>query len=809
MWLLYVSCAWVAGVFLGSKLNLPLLTLFSGLIPLALIPFLPGSKKTLLVAGLCLFALFGGGLHFPSSLPPADEHSLCFYNDTGIVEIQGMVAEEPDIRDKYCLLTFSAGEIIADGARKEISGKALVRIPQYPAYHYGDVLKIMGKLETPPQFEDFDYASYLADRGIYSVMYYPGVELLDRGQGLKPLQLIHSLRERLAASLAKALPEPQGSLAQAILLGLRGNIPDSLYEAFSRTGTAHLLAISGLHISIIIAMFLSFGILVFGRRRSIYIWLTLAITWLYVLLAGMHPPIIRAAIMGSLFLIAEYLGRQRSAIIALAFAAAVMVGVKPYILWTVSFQLSYLAMAGLIVLYPYFQAWGRKGVVFLFGTKEKILAAGNTITDGFAATLSAIVAVGPLIAYNFGIVSLVALPATFFSLPALPFIIVTSALVAFVGLLASLAAQILGWLAWLFLSYLVFVVQGFDALPHSSLEVATVSTWHVWGYYAILAGVIALLSCRKHIVDFSSRLVSGIKKATEGIPKPRLGFSPKWLILPLLIVAILVWAVALTTPDDKLHVSFLDVGQGDAILIQTPNGQDILIDGGPDSQKINLELSKKLPFWDRTIDLVVCTQPQADHVTGLVEVLQRYKVKQVLEPGVSYNSSIYLEWRRLIEDKEIEHNVARARQEIDLGSGIEVEVLNPPVGLFEETSHDVDNNGVVLRLTWGKVSFLFTADIREEAEFELSGQRTNLKSTVLKVAHHGSRTSTTSQFLAAVNPEVAVISVGADNTFGHPSPEVMERLVNRLGEDNVYRTDEDGTIEFITDGERLWVKADS
>jgi competence protein ComEC len=806
MWLLYISCAWVAGIFLGSKISLPLLALALGPIPFALIPFLPGNKKTLIVAGLCLFALLGGGLLFPSSLPPADEHSLRFYNDTGIVEVQGMVAEEPDIRDRYCLLTFSASEIIANGEKEEVSGTALIRVSRYPAYRYGDVLKVTGELESPPQFEDFDYQSYLARQGIYSVIYYPGVEVLDRGQGFKPLQWIYSLRERLSASLARALPEPQGSLAQAILLGLRGNIPDSLYETFSRTGAAHLLAISGLHISIIIAMFLSLGILVFGRRRSTYIWLTLAITWLYALLAGMHPPIIRAAIMGSLFLIAEYLGRQRSAIIALAFAAAVMVGVQPHLLWTVSFQLSFLAMAGLILLYPYFQAWGRKGIASLFGARERIAAAGGMITDGFAATLAAIVAVGPLIAYNFGVVSLVALPATFFSLPALPFIIVTAALVAFVGLLASLAAQILGWLAWLFLSYLILVVQGFDALPHSSLEVTTVSTWHIWGYYAILAGVIASLNHRKQLADFFSSLTSGIKKVAEGVPKPRLGFSTKWLILPLLVVAILVWSVALTTPDDKLHVSFLDVGQGDAILIQTPNGQDILIDGGPDPQKINLELSKKLPFWDRTIDLVICTQPHADHVTGLVEVIQRYKVKQALDPEVSYNSSIYQEWLSVVEDKGIEYNIARAGQEIDLGNGIEMEVLNPPEGLFEETSHDVDNNGVVLRLTWGKVSFLFTADIREEAEFELIGQRANLKSTVLKVAHHGSETSTTSQFLAAVDPEVAVISVGAENPFGHPSPEVMERLIDRLGEDNVYRTDEDGSIEFITDGEKLWLR---
>lgn len=285
-------------------------------------------------------------------------------------------------------------------------------------------------------------------------------------------------------------------------------------------------------------------------------------------------------------------------------------------------------------------------------------------------------------------------------------------------------------------------------------------------------------------------------------------FPKKWLIPPLLIIAILVWLVTLTMPDDKLHVSFFDVGQGDAILIQTPSHQNILIDGGPDPQRINLELSKKLPFWDRTIDLMISTQPQADHITGLVEILQRYKVKQVLEPGVPYDSSIYQEWLKLVEEGQIKHEIARVGQEIDLGQGIKLEVLNPPVELLQGTSHDVDNNGVVMKLSWGEVSFLFTADIREEAEFELIGQRADLRSTVLKVAHHGSKTSTSPQFLAVVAPEIAVISVGADNPFGHPSPQVVERLVDRLGEGKVYLTSENGTIEFITDGEKLWVRVE-
>ena len=152
MWLLYVSCAWVAGIFLGSKISPPLLALAFGLIPFALIPFLPSSKKTLIVAGLCLLALFSGGLRFPSSLPPVDKHSLCFYNDKGTVELQGMVAEEPDIQDRYCLLTFSASEIIVNGEKEEVSGTALIRVPRYPAYRYGDVLKVTGELETLKPF---------------------------------------------------------------------------------------------------------------------------------------------------------------------------------------------------------------------------------------------------------------------------------------------------------------------------------------------------------------------------------------------------------------------------------------------------------------------------------------------------------------------------------------------------------------------------------------------------------------------------------------------------------------------------------
>ena len=205
--------------------------------------------------------------------------------------------------------------------------------------------------------------------------------------------------------------------------------------------------------------------------------------------------------------------------------------------------------------------------------------------------------------------------------------------------------------------------------------------------------------------------------------------------------------------------------------------------------------------------LVILTHPSADHLTGLVEVLNRYEVKQVLYPDLDFKSDIYDEWLRLLEEKDIKCTIAQAGQQIDLG-GVVIKVLNPQIPLLTGTESDIDNNGVVLSISMGGVSFLLTADIRWEAEFELIARRANLTSTVIKVAHHGSDTSTTPEFLAVVNPQLAVISVGEGNPFGHPSDEVMERLEEKLGSENIYRTDEHGTIEFITDGERLWVKVE-
>ncbi len=257
-----------------------------------------------------------------------------------------------------------------------------------------------------------------------------------------------------------------------------------------------------------------------------------------------------------------------------------------------------------------------------------------------------------------------------------------------------------------------------------------------------------------------------------------------------------------STSIDNLEISFFDIGQGDAALIQTPFGQNILIDGGPDYSIIT-RLSEKLPWWDKTIDLMILTHPHDDHVGGLLSVLERYKVKKILHTGVLHDSFLYDEWKQLIRDKKILATLVERPQTIVLGDGGRIEIIYPDTSVMAESKNNLNNSSIVLRLVYGENSFLFTGDAELEVEEYLLKKALNIESGVLKVGHHGSDTSSSEKFLQVVKPEIAVISVGEDNDFGHPSRRIIKRL-ERMGID-IYRTDEDATVNIVSDGEKYTI----
>jgi competence protein ComEC len=817
MILIYLSSVWLAGIYIGTSLKLPPLFCLIGLVPLLCLFFTRRYRKVIILAGLGIFLFIAAAAYAYASLYTVNESNIRFYNDDGAMEIKGVVSQAPDVRDKSARLTLTAEEIKLENGWQSIEGKVLVVVPRYPEFKYGDLVDITGKLETPLTFGDFDYKGYLAHQGIYATMYLPQIAVLEEGHGFPPLAWIYDLRANLAQKLAEILPEPQASLAQGILLGLRGNIPSDLNTDFKNSGTAHLLAISGQNLSIMAGILVAIGLWLFGRRRYLYVWLALAVIWFYTVITGMNPPVVRGAIMASVFLFAEVLGRQRNSMAALAFTAAVMVGISPHILGDASFQLSFVAIAGLIFIYPILRDFGRRLITSKVGDEGFFISTINAVFASMGVTLAAIIATWPLIAYYFGIFSLVGPIATFLLTPILPIIIILGTLTMLFGLASIALAQVFGWLLWPFLSYMIAVVSGLGSPSISTIKIDSLNPVFIVVYYVVLALLIWLYSRWSQARSLFSG-AAGMMKTSLSISAAKL----KWALVPLLVIAMLVCYTAATLPDDKLRISFLDVGQGDAILIQKGNTQ-ILVDGGPSPQLAIQELSDRMPFWDRSIDLAVLTHPHSDHLSGLLEVLRRYDVGQLLYSATEGESPLYDEWARSNGETGTENNiydewvrfigevgtkavVARAGQRIDLGDGVVIEVLWPTANPLKGSESDVDNNSVILLLKVGNVSFLLTGDSMSEAEWELIHARADIKGTVIKVAHHGSKTSSIAQFLAVVNPQAAVISVGANNSYHLPNGTVVTRLEEKVGEANVYRTDTDGTITFITDGERLWVE---
>ncbi len=804
MILIVLSCAWVAGIYLGSLVNIPPLFCLLGLAPLPLLFFPNFNRKKIIIAGFGIFLLLVSSVYAYNSLYQVDESSVRFYNDTDTATIKGMVAADPDVRDKSTHLVINVSAIQLDNTWQSVKGEVLVFVPRYPEYKYGDILQMQGQLQTPAPLDNFDYRGYLEHQGIYTTMYYPGIQVIATGKGFLPLAWIYDLRTDMSQKLAEALPEPQASLAQGILLGIRGNIPADLNTDFARSGTSHLLAISGFNLSVMAGILLAVGIWFFGRKRYLYVWLAFGAIWFYTALTGFNPPVLRAAFMVSVFLAAEALGRQRGAFAALALTAVVMTGISPYTLGDASFQLSFLAMAGLIFIQPVFHDFGKQVISGRFEDKGFFSSIINVIIESLAVTLAAIVAVGPVIAYYFGLFSLTGPLATFLLTPVQPVIMVLGALSALTGLASVVIAQIIGWLLWPFLTYMIAIVRGLGASTVSSVQVNWINPLFIAIYYLVLILALWLYRRRKKIRNMISG-VSGVMKAGVNLT---FGFSStglRLLVVPLILAAVLTTYTVTTMPDRELHVSFLDVGEGDAILLQQGSTQ-VLIDGGPSPQAVTLALSKQMPFWDRTIELVVLTHPHSDHLAGLVEVLKRYKVKEVIYPSANDSSPVFQEWLALIKDKEIKNVTACAGQQIMVGKFITIEVLNPQAKMLTGTESDVDNNCVALKVLEGKISFLLTGDMMQETEIELTRNRTDLACTVLKVAHHGSDTSSTKAFLAVADPQIAVISCGAGNKFGHPNEVALERLEESVGESNIYRTDIRGTISFITDGEKLWIK---
>ncbi len=792
--LAYWSIAWAIGIWLGSRLALPLHIWVGG----ALVAFVAAVLTRAVKARLyftCVAALALGAMRLLLAEPQLNEHSLATYNDRGQSKMVGVVADEPDVRDSFIfykldaenLLLSDSGEILA------VRGAARVRGPRYPVYNYGDRLQIQGVLETPAILEGFDYRDYLAHRGIHSQVSYAQIERLSGGEGSSWKRLMLSFKARAQATIGRILPEPEASLLTGILLGAEGGIPSDLKEDFKATGASHVIAISGFNISIISALMMTTLGRILTDRRLVAGIAILAVS-VYTVLVGADAAVVRAAIMGIVALLGLMANRTGVALNTLAVAALLMMLLNPNILEDVGFQLSVTATLGLILYSKPLESVTHRLLASRFSSERAEQIVG-WISEALLLTLAAQILTTPLILWHFGRLSVVSLLSNALILPIQPLVMVFGGAATLVGLAFEPLGRVVGWGAYPWLTWTIRAVEWTARFPHASVPFK-LSDLGLLGVYALigLVSVLALLDLERRRSLWQALGARLPLKATLG---------------GMTLVTAVAWLAVLQFPDGKLHVTFLDVGQGDAVYIETPRGVQILVDGGPSGNALLSELGRQMPFWERTLDLVVLTHPDADHLTGLVAVLERYGVRAVMAGQPPHETDLVQPWEQALADEGATFILGQAGTRLALSDDLTLDILhpapNPSTATQDDTSETSTNDdSVVVRLVYRDVAFLLPGDVEVEVEQQLVRAGAYLRSTVLKVPHHGSKTSSSQAFLEAVQPQIAVISVGQDNRFKHPSDEVLERLEGML----VYRTDQDGTVSIASDGHRLWIETE-
>ncbi len=477
---LIISLAFIIGVGFGSVVPTSFLAIYAlCLVGILVITFFWQNHRGRLIGFLLIF--FGLGVfRYDFSVPRLTTQNIQFYNNKE-VSWAGLVSAEPDVRKDHVKLTTNIVRGLAN-MPAFVTGKVLVKTNLYPEYRYGDLLDIKCQLQTPVAltFEseagqrDFAYDKYLARYGIYSVCYRPEIKVLAHDQGNLIMSGLLSVKNQFMQAIGQVLPEPQASFLGGLILGTKKSIPDDLMASFNRTGTTHIVALSGYNITII-------GVLILSVCRSLWIsrkksfWVSLGAIVFFVLMTGAQASVVRAGIMGMLVLLARQLGRLSRITNALAVTAGIMVLINPKVLFfDTGFQLSFLATIGLVYLSPFLERW--------LSWLPQILEIRQTLT----ATLSAIIMTTPLILWQFGRFSLVAPLVNVLILPAIPVAMGFGFMTGLLSLVWLPAGHISAWIVWTILSYIIFIVEKFSTLNFASFSIGNISWWWLVVGYGIL-----------------------------------------------------------------------------------------------------------------------------------------------------------------------------------------------------------------------------------------------------------------------------------------------------------------------------------
>lgn len=712
-----------------------------------------------------------------------------FLSSSYPILVRGVVTDPLHSRGAFSHFIIEGQTIVVRGTEFPVTGSLLVSLQGNSisrklgdSLQYGRVVEFSGILSHPGTARnpgEFDFENYLRLQGIYAQCFLEDsarIKILGKSGNWFLSEIAYPLRGSIGRRLDETIGGEEAKFLKGLTIGDRSELPPEVKTSFINSGVMHILAVSGLHVGLITVILI--GVLTALRipEKPKGVLLSAFLVF-YIFLTGSAPSVVRAVVMAIVVFGAKIFERKSDIINSLAFAALMILVLDARQFFMPGFQLSFAAVLSIVLLYPKFYSLVQK-------LPER--ARRNPFVKSLAGLASVSLAAGlgtlPFTSFYFGKIPVVGLVANLVVVPMSGLVLasgITTVTCSFIwSALASLYAEV----ARLSAAILLGSVRFFGNLSFSYVN-SNFTGWDTLAFYAVLA---ALMNVR--------------------------WFTMKRLLIVILLAAnvgVYAWIFGIIGGPDQLRVTFLDVGQGDAMFLEFPDGKNMLIDGGPQMFNGNAGARFLVPFLKAKgisrIDAVVLSHPHSDHAGGLPTVLRQFAVGKVIDAGSYAKSSVIEEYGRLLDSLRLSHPTLNAGKCIDGITDMRLYVLHPsgPFAIVDSSGRDGLNNcSVVVRAVYGETSALFAGDAEQEAEEKMIRIYGGfLKSDLLKVGHHGSLTSSSNEFIDAVSPKAAVISVGRNNKFHHPSEVVLERFAERRV--RTYRTDMDNAVVFVSD-EKKW-----
>jgi competence protein ComEC len=667
-----------------------------------------------------------------------------------VVTVDGQLRTDPSVSDRGWSAILDVRHASWTGAAYDLRESVWLSGDRAPPAVRGDRLRVTGLARVP---EDVGFASMLRRRGI--AVEIRAERAIRLGGASDPvLRGAQAFRAFVGGSIRRLFPQPEAGLLLGLALGDDSRLDAGLARDFHATGLGHLLVVSGENVAMVLAPIL--GLALWLRLGTWPTFLLSGATVLFfVVLTGAEPSVMRAGVMAGLTLVGVLLGRPRSTASILAGAVLILLVLDPTLVWAIGFQLSVVATAGMVAMAS--------------AIADRIRFVPRPIAVAAGATVAAQLAVTPLLLFHFHEVPIVTIAANVLAFPAVSPALLLGLLAGGIGVVAPALARPVAALAMLPMRYLEALADRLAKAPVA---------WITSG------GGLAVLLVGGAIVGAFAWWLRGPRR----IPRPA-------LIAAVAVLPLLVWSTALSSgPPSHLLVHFFDVGQGDAALVMSPAGATVLIDAGPDDEQVSTKLSA---LGVKRIDVAVATHPHADHVEGFPAVFARFPVGVVLEPGCDEPSPSYLRFLDAVRDERLRVVHPRTGDRYVVAD-LTLDVLAPDA-CAHGTDSDPNNDSIVLRVSMGDDIVLFPGDAEEPSQQTMLEEGAVLQADVLKVPHHGGATSIDT-FFDAVRADVAIVSVGQPNDYGHPVPEVLSEIAATGAE--IHRTDQEGdvTVEFSRRG---------